>query len=87
MSWRDVTSYSQGDKERVPRSWEWKRIGPPTLRILVHRLIGLPGWYLTCFDVNLRDMGLGDDLEKAKANALKMVRVRLAAWAEMVKER
>lgn len=44
VQWKDATSYSYNDKERVPRIWE-TTIG--AIRLSVHRYIGLDGWYLS----------------------------------------
>ena len=37
MNWKDNTSYSQDDKERVPSSWRAEWGGGNKLRVTVHR--------------------------------------------------
>lgn len=80
MTWADTTSYSRGDTDRIPRTWE---IEAPDLRIVVSRWIYAPGsWFLTCAAAGFdrRDM-LTDDAETAKAEALQLVAMRTAKIA------
>lgn len=75
-AWKDVTSYSQGDKERIARSWEY-RAGK--FRITVTRLHGADGWYLTvnglCSQVPINET----EIDKAKQVALSSFREVLTA--------
>lgn len=42
--WKDITSYSRDESEKVPRSWEM-RIG--SIRLVVTRIHGIDGvWYM-----------------------------------------
>lgn len=44
--WKNTTSYSRDDKEKVPTTWE---LTIPGVRVIVHRWIGDDtGWYGTC---------------------------------------
>ena len=71
LEWRDKTSYSRGDKERKPRIWELKVGG---LRIVIHRIIHYPEWYVSCYDLSIEDNCLyTDDLEEAKAIGIKTI--------------
>ncbi len=87
-AWKDETSYSSHDRERVPRTWTLRR-GP--FRVSVTRTHGLDGWYLHVQpDVPGISSGrytrhrLPDDLEAAKAAAVELVGAQLrqaaAAW-------
>lgn len=71
MEWQDKTSYSKGDKERVPRVLE---INVEGLRVVIHRIIHCEGWYLTVYELNIDDRYLEtDDLEDAKNRGLEVV--------------
>lgn len=76
--WKDVTSHSQGDKERVPKTFEI-RLG--FIRVVVTRHI-----YFSPDVWTYRCDGLGDqtnfelqnrDLEGAKKEALERIKPRL----------
>lgn len=73
--WKDVTSYSQSNPRGTvePKSWELAGSAP---RIVVTRYLGAPGWYLRTEGLDL--VHLGEDLERAKAEAVRLVRERLA---------
>lgn len=73
-NWQDVTSYSQSHPRGTvePKSWELAGSSP---RIVVTRYLGAPGWYLRTEGLDL--VHLGEDLERAKAEAVRLVRERL----------
>src|SRR5690606_1335237 len=73
-NWLDVTSYSQSHPRGTvePKSWELAGSSP---RIVVTRYLGAPGWYLRTEGLDL--VPLGEDLERAKAEAVRLVRERL----------
>jgi hypothetical protein len=73
-NWKDVTSYSQSHPRGTvePKSWELAGSSP---RIVVTRYRGAPGWYLRTEGLDL--VHLGEDLERAKAEAVRLVRERL----------
>ncbi len=56
--WKDATSYSRGDRERVPSAWE---IVSGALRVVVvsrHRLV--PGqWVMHCDELRMDTVSLG----------------------------
>jgi hypothetical protein len=70
--WKDETSYTQGDKERIPRSWvRWDGL----LRVTVHRHIHYPPdqWLLSCapwFDKRELE---SKDADAAKDEAVTLV--------------
>ena len=79
--WKDETSYSRSDKERVPRVWE---LNDGLLLLCVHRWHGLDGWFMTLrFDgaqmIEKRELK-ADDIEAAKVEALDHTRTKLR-WA------
>jgi len=75
LEWKDTTSYSRGDKERIPRILEIKVEG---LRIVVHRIIHYPEWYVSCYDLNIEDRCLYvDDLYEAKIKAIDIILEKL----------
>ena len=45
LKWKDISSFSQGDKVRTPTTFE-ARIGP--VRVVVTRRQKCDGWYLNC---------------------------------------
>lgn len=76
--WKDISSFSQGDKERTPNSFELRPNGH--VRLAVHRHRSAPTtWHLTCapwFDTHpLR----AEDANTAKRYAVEMVRDRASA--------
>lgn len=71
VQWKDATSYSYNDKERVPRIWE-TTIG--AIRLSVHRYIGLDGWYLsTNPDICSTRTLKGETHEQAKQEAILLM--------------
>lgn len=68
MEWVDATSYSRGDKERVPKTWQAKHLG---VRLTVTRRIHEEGWFVMCHAASIDCVGLGDiPLEEAKEAAV-----------------
>jgi hypothetical protein len=85
-NWKDTTSYEQGDKRRIPRSY--KAVATPGyLNLVVSRHIHDPGWWILRTNVPGLDMARlheGDDVEIAKRNALKLVENRLAELVQVL---
>lgn len=78
VAWNDVSSFSQGDKERIPNCW---KIKGGKLTVTVHRHIHFKkdDWLLSCepwFSQHLLD---SKEVEEAKNEALQKVRGALAA--------
>lgn len=75
-TWRDVTSYSQGDKKRIPRVWELE--GTPA-KITVHRYSGIPDtWFVTCREIGLETKALAlVDIDDAQQEAISIVQERI----------
>ena len=81
MNWRDSTSYSRGDKERAPNSWEFVAAG---IRVCVHKHIHYPKdqWLLSCEPFfNKREMP-HKDIEECKKTALELVIAKLRDAAD-----
>lgn len=72
MEWKDTTSYSRGDLERVPRTWELRT---QRIVVVVTRHIDYPGkWLLRSHPINLERTLNADEVEQAKLEALGYVR-------------
>lgn len=84
VKWKDVTSFSQGDTDRTPRSWT---ANAGRIRIDVHRHIHYPPdvWLLSCDALRIDNNELPSrDIEDAKCEAVAVVRGLLeAAIGEM----
>lgn len=71
IEWKDVSSYSRYDKERIPSILELKIEG---IRIVVHRIIHYDGWFVSCYDLNIEDEQLyTEDLEDAKIKGINYI--------------
>lgn len=70
MEWKDATSYRQGERQQKPppepRQWE-ARFGD--IRISVHRVHRVDGWFLSCYQLGIDRRMLSvptDSAEEAK---------------------
>lgn len=72
MKWIDTTSYSQSDKERIPRAWT---IRSENLTITVHRHIyhDPDVWLISCQHICDCKKLKSKDIELAKNEALNYV--------------
>ncbi|MEE9366754.1 MAG: hypothetical protein V3W44_08715 [Dehalococcoidales bacterium] len=78
--WKDTSSYSQGDTERIPKMWT---LVLGSLRIIVHRHIHYDPdqWLLSCNELGFATCLLTEkDISKARNEALSYVKSRLARW-------
>lgn len=69
--WKDITSYSKGDTEHVPRTVELRN---PPLCLIVTRRIHLEGWYIHCEPFYYYNQLDASELDAAKLEALDKVR-------------
>lgn len=78
MAWRDSSSYSQGDTERVPHAFTLKS---GELAVVVHRYHGCPGeWFYSCFELRVSACPLkSKNLGAAQKQAIAQVRHRCLA--------
>ncbi len=65
--WKDITTYSQGDKERIPRSWQMD-IG--MFRLIVTRKHGLEGWFMDVHGIISFRRLESEEISDAKLEAL-----------------
>ena len=82
--WKDVSSYSQNDKKRIPSCW---RIDVKDfISIKVHRHIYYENtWFLSCKELNLDMVDLmTDNVEQAKNQALILIEKRCTDLLEKV---
>src|SRR5690606_15197937 len=88
LTWKDTTSYSQGERGTIePRTWTIST-GDVLLRldVTVTRHIDYPGeWLLICRQLNMRFALKSEDLGAAKSEALKAVAWELERHLETVK--
>lgn len=74
--WIDCTSYSRGDKDRTPQSWEMK-LG--TVRLVVTRTHGVSGiWFIDNALTGRRELK-SRAIEDAKNEAIEWLRRDLKA--------
>lgn len=70
--WKDISSFSSGEKDRTPKTWSC--ITGSSLRLVVTRHIDAPGrWVVRCepyFNFKTLD---SLDVEDAKVEAVKLV--------------
>ena len=80
-AWKDVTGYGHGERGTAePRAWELDLAG---LRVTVHRLHGLPGWYGTCHAMGVKDANLcANNATDAQPEFLGYLHKRSLRWAE-----
>lgn len=73
MGWKDTSSFSRDDTQRIPNSFSLAL--SPLLRIVVHRHIHHPKnvWLFSCHGLGFEQVVCGTDLEEAKAVALETV--------------
>ena len=84
MKWKDGTSYSRGNEERIPTVLKCEI---SKLEILVHRIHGLGGWYLTCRYLNIEYQKLDyDELQDCQSQAVEIVRQKLYEKALEIQE-
>ena len=89
MEWKDTSSYSKSDKERIPTSWCFYA---GEIRISVHRHIYYDEdtWLLSCDPFFNKYELPHKDIEKAKRTALDLVATKLrivnSILAEYIKE-
>jgi hypothetical protein len=84
--WKDATSYSQSDKERVPQTWELRL---NTLRVIITRHIWFKPdeWVLSCPELGVdQHMLRSKDLEKAKDEALHFIHAKVKRFINDIKE-
>jgi hypothetical protein len=76
IEWKDTTSYSQSDRERIPRVLTCK-IGK--YDIILHRIHGIPGtWYLSSRYLHIKEIDLSDDdINSCKIKAIEFIKYHI----------
>jgi hypothetical protein len=76
LPWKNITSYSQRDTDRTPKTWE-ARFGK--LRVCVTRHIDYPKdvWLLRCHDLGLERQLASPKIEEAACQARAIVQSHL----------
>lgn len=82
IAWKDVTSYSRGNKERIPRILEAEICG---FTLTIHRHIHIPGtWLLSCCRLDLDNVDLRtDDFAEAENKAIAFFIKHLDKYVEL----
>lgn len=87
MKWIDTTSYSKGEKKGVAAVRTWSLGEDHTSAVLVHRIHGVTGsWFLTCYDLGIKQCELSNDLVTAKIEALGHVCTKLKSLVAYYKK-
>ena len=74
MEWKDTTSYSRSDNERIPRSWQIKS-GSLIITIHRHRDYDPDIWLVSCYELSISQHKLKNkELNQAKNEALLIVK-------------
>ena len=83
ISWKDISSYSKGQKGKVEPSVLEADI--EEIAIKIHRHIHYPEtWLLTCYDMNIEKENLyTNDFKKAERKAMKMLFSRLERYKRL----
>lgn len=76
MHWKDVSSFSRGDKDRTPKAWSFEA---GKLKISVHRHIHYPPetWLATCEPFFSNKELTEENEASAKAEALNSIQTLL----------
>jgi len=85
MGWLDETPYSLSDKERIPRIWRYQF--KDCWLLSVHKLHGLDGWFLDCYELRIKDHVLKHiEEDKAREEALYFIHDKLKKMILEVRE-
>jgi hypothetical protein len=86
LEWKDTTSYSRDDKERIPRTWKLEK-EYYKLSICVTRIVHYEGWYMNCYNLGMIEVSLKTgNLEEAKKEALRLVADRIDELSKQYRE-
>ena len=79
--WKDITSHSQGDKERVPSTWELRLTNDIRIVVLRTHRADPDNWTMHCspwFDTrNLALPSTVENRDEAQRRALRLVRAKI----------
>ena len=73
MKWEDITTYSRGCQERIPRIWQCPL--SKNYKLTVHRHVYYENtWFVTVHETDIDAIDLHtDDLTEAKAKAVNIL--------------
>lgn len=72
MNWKDISSFSSGEKDRTPKSWSC--ITGSSLRLVVTRHIDVPGKWVARAEPYFNMKTLKSlEVEKAKVEAIELL--------------
>jgi len=90
IKWQDVTSYSQSDKERIPRTFQ-AQLGVIGLTITRHKDYDADDWVFSTYpNLLYKDVLDSKDLEDAKKEALTLLEkevMKLQASINLIKQK
>lgn len=84
--WKDSTSYSRSQKERIPTSYRTE-VGPLTISVTKGHIYYKGEWYVRCSDLGIESVIGSADLittEDAQKTALDMCKKRLEAMLKAI---
>lgn len=85
-TWKDTSSWCKSEVDRTPKTWTFESHGK---RVVVTRHVGYgpDAWVMSCYDLGMNLVPLeAKDIEKAKVEALGIVRARALAYAVWAEE-
>lgn len=80
VEWKDTSTHSKEDKEKIPNSYTWELY---KLKLSIHRHIYYPKdqWLCSCYLLNIEKAELmNKDTEKAKQEALNIIKNKLLEY-------
>lgn len=81
MEWKDETTYSRSDKNRIPRVLQ---LAVGTLGIVIHKIVHCEGWYLTVYGLNIDSYCLDvKTVEEAKNKGLEVAMAKIEDLEEV----
>ncbi len=84
--WKDASSYSKSDKERIPNTWVLNfRVWGLTIHRHVHYSPDV--WLMSCHSLGISQREIGKvSVEEAQAEALRIARLKLQTMLKEIGE-
>ena len=85
--WKDTTSYSRGDKERIPTTFT-VTVDELSITITCGHIRYRPDWVMHCFNLGIDTLPMPscENLDEAKRRAVAIVKHKLSRLTEAVNE-
>ena len=81
MDWKDCTSYSRGNKERIPTAFELRFPSGLLLVIMSGHIYYKGEWVMHCFNVGIDAHPLiVKTQEEAQRKAIRIVKAKIKRW-------